>query len=352
MFHCLIICLAGAPLSEQEALAGWLDLLDGKGFGWTQRDGWTSEPTGWKAGEKAVARHGAILGPCKAAVRVKATGPNPALFLNWIAPDGTKTSFVWKPDGINAESPVWSPDLGKVPAGSLELLGSGVHVSELRLLPNASTGLIIGKDLSGWNVFPNKKSRYSVTKEGYIHVEDGPGDIQSSFQAADFVARLTVRTNGKHLNSGLFFRAIPGEFTQAYEAQIRNEFTPGESREYKVDKFDPATHQPAGSSMVRSEAIDFGTGAIYRRVPARSQASKDGSWFTMTVAAHGRRMATWVNGIQQVDWTDNRPANPNPRQGFRAAQGAFSLQGHDPTTNIDFRSLDIQVLDPSPKTRD
>ena len=104
--------------------------------------------------------------------------------------------------------------------------------------------------------------------------------------------------------------------------------------------------------MVRSDAIDFGTGAIYRRVPARSQASKDGSWFSMTVAAHGRRMATWVNGIQQVDWTDNRPANPNPRQGFRAAQGAFSLQGHDPTTNIDFRSLDIQVLDPSPKTRD
>jgi hypothetical protein len=99
--------------------------------------------------------------------------------------------------------------------------------------------------------------------------------------------------------------------------------------------------------VFKSEAVDFGTGAIYRRVPARSQTASDGSWFTMTVAAHGRRFATWVNGIQQVDWIDNRPSNDNPRQGYRAAKGAFSLQGHDPTTNIDFRSLDIQVLDSS-----
>ena len=347
MFHCLIICLAGAPLSEQEAVAGWLEMLDENGFGWTQREGWTLDRGGWKSGEKATARHGAVLGPCKAAIRVKATGPKPALSVHWVAPDGTKTAFAWKPTGTNADGPAWSPDLGKVSAGSLELVASDVLVSELRLLPVTPVGLINGKDLSGWKIFPDKKSRYSVTQEGYIHVEDGPGDIQSSFQAADFVARLTVRTNGNHLNSGLFFRAIPGEFTQAYEAQIRNQFTPGESREYKIDKFDPVTHQPSGSTVVKSEAFDFGTGAIYRRVPARSQAAKDGAWFTMTVAAHGRRMATWVNGIQQVDWIDNRPPNVNPRQGFRAAKGAFSLQGHDPTTNIDFRSLDIQVLDPA-----
>lgn len=345
MVFLLAVCVASHPLTEKEAVDGWLNLLDTSGFGWTREKGWESTPDGWKAVGNAVARHGAVLGPCKAVIRFKPTGENPFLSLHWIDLKGNKATFAPTGDGNRGEASIWSPDLSRVSPGSLELVAGNVLVTELRLLPKASLGLINGKDLSDWKVHPGKKSRFSVTPEGWLHVEDGPGDIQTSIQAADFVARLTVRTNGPHLNSGLFFRAIPGEFTQAYEAQIRNQFTPGEFRDYKIDMYDPFTRKPAGTQVVKSEAVDYGTGAIYRRVPARNQAARDGAWFTMTVAAHGRRIATWVNGVQQADWTDNRPDNPNPRQGHRAARGAFSLQGHDPTTNIDFRSLDIQVLD-------
>jgi hypothetical protein len=347
LMSCILISVFMQPLSEKEAIDGWLELIDKDGFGWPVRNGWMTAEGGWRAGKNCTARHGAVMGPCKAEVRMKALGDTASLALRWIATDG-KVQVLEAP--INAKAGAeskWEPDLSRVTPGSLELAATDLVVTSVRILPAVKERLINGKDLSGWTIFPDKKSRYSIAAGGWLHVEDGPGDIQSDFQAADFVARLTLRTNGKHLNSGLFFRAIPGQFTQAYEAQIRNQFTPGESREYKVDRFDPATGAPWAPIVFRSEAVDFGTGSIYRRVPARSQTASDGSWFTMTVAAHGRRFATWVNGIQQVDWIDNRPANDNPRQGYRAAKGAFSLQGHDPTTNIDFRSLDIQVLDSS-----
>jgi len=55
-------------------------------------------------------------------------------------------------------------------------------------------------------------------------------------------------------------------------------------------------------------------------------------------------MATWVNGIQQVDWYDNRPPSDNPRTGCRREAGHISIQGHDPTTNLSFRNIRIAEL--------
>jgi hypothetical protein len=64
----------------------------------------------------------------------------------------------------------------------------------------------------------------------------------------------------------------------------------------------------------------------------------------MTVAANGRHLATWVNGVQQADWTDNRPQSDNARNGCRLEKGAISLQGHDRTTDLDFRNIRIAEL--------
>src|SRR5262249_9764147 len=91
-------------------------------------------------------------------------------------------------------------------------------------------------------------------------------------------------------------------------------------------------------------AVDFGTGAIYRRQPARKQMSKDNEWFTMTVVAQGRHFATWVNGVQVTDWTDNRPLKDNARNGCRLAKGPISIQGHARTTNLSFRNIRIAEL--------
>src|SRR5207244_1479297 len=118
--------------------------------------------------------------------------------------------------------------------------------------------------------------------------------------------------------------------------------------EYTVEEFDPKTHEKTGTKKVMSAATDFGSGAIYRRIPARKQAAIDRVWFTMTVYADGNHFATWVNGLPMVDWMDNRALKDNPRQGCRLEKGPISLQGHDPTTDLNFRNIRLVEL-PSEK---
>ena len=94
----------------------------------------------------------------------------------------------------------------------------------------------------------------------------------------------------------------------------------------------------------RSKPADFGSGGIYRREPARYVPANNNEWFIETLIAQGNRFATFVNGYQVLDWTDTRDPDENPRKGMRLEAGHLSLQGHDPTTDLDFRSLRIHRL--------
>lgn len=210
---------------------------------------------------------------------------------------------------------------------ALQYNGEGaVRFRNLKLQPLALKSLFNGKDLAGWKVAPDRKSVFSVTPEGWLNVKNGNGDLQSEGTYGDFIFQLDAISNGDHLNSGIFFRAIPGEYQNGYEAQIRNEWMGDD----------------------RTKPVDFGTGAIYRRQPARRVVSTDREWFTMTITAAGPHMAVWMNGIQVSDFTDTRPPHDNPRMGYRAKPGAVSIQGHDPTTDLSFRNLRIGELPPSP----
>jgi hypothetical protein len=205
----------------------------------------------------------------------------------------------------------------------------------------APTFLFNSKDLAGWKEFPGKKSRFTVTDAGEINVKDGPGDLQTTGKFKDFILQLECKSNGKHLNSGVFFRCRDGEYQNGYEAQIRNEFTEKPTQKYQIEEFDPMTNKLIGKKEILSAAVDYGTGAIYRRMPARKEMAKDGEWFGMTIVAHGNHFATWVNGVQVVDWTDNRPKSDNARTGCKLDAGHISIQGHDPTTDLSFRNIRI-----------
>src|SRR5262249_31665019 len=156
-----------------------------------------------------------------------------------------------------------------------------------------------------------------VTKEGWLNVKDGPGDLQTEGRYDNFVLQLESISNGKHLNSGIFFRCRPDEYQNGYEAQIRNQFTPEPTQEYTIEEYDPKTHMLRAKKKIKSTAVDSGTGAIYRRQPARLEMAKDGEWFGLTIAAHGNHLATWVNGVQVTDWYDNRPKSDNARTGCK-----------------------------------
>ncbi|MFM8287416.1 MAG: DUF1080 domain-containing protein [Planctomycetaceae bacterium] len=192
------------------------------------------------------------------------------------------------------------------------------------LRPLATEPLFNGKNLDGWRVVPGGSSRFTVV-EGAIHVENGRGFLETQGTWGDFVLQAQARTNGAGLNSGIFFRAMPGtaeEPSNGYELQIHNAF----------------------KNKDRGQPADFGTGGIYRRVPARRVVGDDGVWQTLTLVATGPHMGAWVNGELVTDWIDERKPNDNPRQGLRTRAGHLSLQGHDPTTNLDFRNLRIAEL--------
>lgn len=199
----------------------------------------------------------------------------------------------------------------------LQLNSGPVEFRNLKLKPLGLKSIFNGRDLSGWKVFPGKQSKYSVTPKGELNVKNGPGQLESEAKFGDFVLQLEVFSNGKHLNSGIFFRSIPGEFSNGYESQIQNGYKDGD----------------------RTQPLDFGTGAIYRRQKARKVVPDDFEWFSKTLVVSGDHVAVWVNGYPVTDWTDARAPNANPRQGLRREAGTLIIQGHDPTTDLSFRNL-------------
>jgi hypothetical protein len=206
----------------------------------------------------------------------------------------------------------------------LQMNGGRVEFRNVFLRPLGLADLFDGESLSGWRVVPASESRFTI-KDDTIHVAGGRGFLETERTAGNFVLQFEAQTQGDGLNSGVFFRAEPGTKeapSNGYEFQIHNGYKNGD----------------------RQQPVDSGTGAIFRRVAARRVVANDREWLTATLIAEGPHFATWVNGIQMVDWTDERPPHDNPRNGLRLAAGHFSLQGHDPGTDLSFRRLRLADL--------
>lgn len=331
-------------LTAKEAAAGWLVLFDGEStFGW-KIDGAAEVKDGVLIlgnGKKTVAYPAAGFGD-RFEYRLEARGAGAVVSRRG------RTDFSGRAEGrwgtvvyvqAPGESSGTADGLGKsrssygVESDRPELVlapflieTDGEHPVEVRsvkLLPGGMKPLFNGKDLSGWKPFAGDPKRMAskaeVTPAGELSLKNGPGDLQTEKEFADFVLQLECKTNGKGLNSGVFFRCLPGQYQQGYEAQIQNLYLGDD----------------------RTKPLDFGTGAIYRRVPARKVVSDDNEWFTLTVAANGPRISTWVNGYPTVNWLDDRKPNDNARQGLKTGKGHISLQGHDPTTDLLFRNIRI-----------
>jgi Domain of Unknown Function (DUF1080) len=375
---CLIGCVAlystqpGTPgsnsLSRNEAAEGWLLLFDGEStIGWNANpankltvkdsalciDGSASAQFATAFHEYALQFECRIIGAqfhedVKLSFRgqtVKMAFPkekNPAWKRGKLLVTGNR--FKFSISGPPADFPVVDGELPESAASGLTFAvtdGVRLELRNVMLSPLGGKAIFNGKNLDGWKVFAGKKyvSKFTVNDKLEINVKNGPGDLQTEAKFGDFLLQLECFSNGKHLNSGVFFRCKEGEYQNGYECQIHNGWAESE-KVVVVEHYDPKTYELT-KEKVKTKAIDYGTGAIYRRIPARKQASKDGEWFTLTVAAHGNHFSTWVNGVQTVDWFDNRKSNANPRNGFRAEPGHISIQGHDPTTDLSFRNIRI-----------
>lgn len=363
---------APRPLTDQELADGWISLFDGQTlFGWK-----ANSDAKWRVDNKTIVVDGESPGllcttgqfgdyVLKAEFR-SAKGTNSGIFLHTpfkptdpahdcyelnIAPpenafptcslvkrakaEGNFESDDWQAFEVTLQGDSVQVALNGKPVLEykdpqplrrghigLQLNQGQVEFRNIKLKPLSTESLFNGQDLSGWKEYPEMPSKFTVTPQRWLHVENGRGQLETAKEYGDFVMHLECISNAKNLNSGVFFRCIPGQQMNGYECQIHNGFKNGD----------------------RTQPLDGGTGGIFRRQDARLVAANDLEWFHMTLLANGNHMAAWVNGYQVSDWIDDRPPNANPRNGRRDEPGTIMLQGHDPTTNLSFRNLRIAEL--------
>jgi len=306
-------------LTTKEIADGWIKLFDGE------------TTFGWSVDGPAKVENGVlIIGGDKPAT-LKTTNRFGSFEFRVIErTKGGGSKIKWYNAALPIEeSSQWTKAAGELNGpGSTEITlsvptGATVEIREFAFHPKEMKPLFNGMDLTGWKQFKGdpkrEKSEFSVDKDGLLRLKNGPGDLQTEKQFDDFILQIECISNGINCNSGVFFRCLPGQYQQGYEAQIHNGYKDGD----------------------RTKPVDFGTGAIYRRQPARKVVSNDYEWFTMTVLAQGNHICTWVNGYQTTDFVDQRSSAENARNGSKTGRGAISLQGHDATTDLSFRNIKI-----------
>ena len=292
------------PSAEQLA-EGWIALFDGQDtYGWV-----LDVPENWSVEPEA-----ALVG--KAGAKLQSTTTFGKSLL----------SYEFQKEGDSE----WTQKT--VPIDGVAVLEADeektTRFRKVLLKPLGMKKLFNGKDLEGWKAytdaeFPGFQARFEVEPETKrLHVVNGPGMLESAGSYGDFVLQLEVMTAAENLNSGVFFRCIPGEKMNGYESQIQNGFLEGD----------------------RTKPMDAGTGAIFRRTTARYIPANDKEWCFMTIVAVGPHFSVWVNGLQVTDWMDERKPNANPRRGLRLEPGTLMLQAHDGTTDVYFRNIQLSEI--------
>ncbi|MGL6075073.1 MAG: 3-keto-disaccharide hydrolase [Fimbriiglobus sp.] len=336
---------AAEPLTAKQAADGWVMLYDGEStFGWEATKGVEGKaglliPKGGKvttllpvAGELNItlSKNSELTG-----FTLEPIGDEKKALLFTMLPKDGPTELKLKAEQqengewklVGSDDDQFWKNQTKLFKLNISAVQGPVTITQALWRPTGAKPIFTGKNLDGWKVFagdPKKAaSKFEATDASELRVTNGPGDLQTEAKYGDFCLQFECKTQGTALNSGIFFRCLPDQYQNGYEAQIQNAFKDND----------------------RTKPADFGTGAIYRRIASRKVVSDDKEWFTMTVMPIGPRLRTWVNGYPTVDWTDTRPADDNARKGLCTKPGHLSIQGHDPTTDILFRNFRILSLD-------
>ncbi len=177
--------------------------------------------------------------------------------------------------------------------------------------------LFDGKTLNGWKA--NAPGSWRV-EEGAI-VASGPRShlfyMARDFKNFELSAEVLTAPGA---NSGIYFHSkwVSEGFptAQGFEVQINN------------------THRGEGKYRENKK-----TGSLYGVRNVYKALAKDGEWFPLEIAVHGKQARVRVNKMLVVDYVE-----PDPPVGRAIAQGAFALQCHDPASVVRFRNLRVRPL--------
>ena len=181
--------------------------------------------------------------------------------------------------------------------------------------------LFDGKSLNGWKASENQGS-FSVAdgtlvvfgkRSHLFYVGPVAGGNFKNFELS-----LDIQTQPK-ANSGVYFHTQYQETgwpEKGYEVQVNN------------------THK------------DVKKGAGLYSVKDNFEApAKDGEWYTMRIKVEGKRVQTFVNGKQIVDYTEEPNAERPPNmKGRLISNGTIAIQGHDPESKVLYRNIKVRVL--------
>jgi hypothetical protein len=175
--------------------------------------------------------------------------------------------------------------------------------------------LFDGRTLDGWRASENPPTFRVENGEIVVHgpkahlFYEGPV-LNHEFR--DFELKAEVMTK-RGANSGIFIRTAfqPTDWpSQGYEVQVNN----------------------SHSDWRR-------TGSLYAVQDVR-ESLRDDQWFTIHTIVRGRRVQVMLDGRQVVDYTE--PANVPTR----LTGGTIALQGHDPDSEVHYRSVMVRALAP------
>jgi hypothetical protein len=202
-----------------------------------------------------------------------------------------------------------------------------IEFRNILMRPLGRKELPVGADwASAWSTSKKEGAKFTVTggEEG-LRLKGGSGQVESKQEWDDFVLQATYQLTDPSVNSGIFFRCIPGELLNGYECQLNHDFNNGH----------------------RIIPTDYGAGGIFNRQKARIVVGDGTEPTYVTILAEGFQIATWINGLQVADFADTRMPNPNPRKGARREAGTIAMQGHDESTEVVFSMIAVAPIAPN-----
>jgi hypothetical protein len=206
--------------------------------------------------------------------------------------------------------------------------GSAVEFRNIRVKPIDFSCITNGRDLDGFRtvkpVIETPETTAWSFRDGAIHGEGGPGQIETVQAWDDMIWQVDVRAIKKGSNpepqGALLFRGLRTGFESGYQIRFRNEV-------------------PAEGGLADT------TGALSGLSPARKLAATSNTWATITVLAVGRDLAVWVNGDLVNSLRDMRTLGPNnPTSTARILRGTTGLLIRTPPSSFDMRSYCVKRM--------
>ncbi len=200
--------------------------------------------------------------------------------------------------------------------------------------------LFNGKDLSGWTENLENESSFSVV-DGVMKVDGARNHLFYSGEVANanftnFELHVVAKTQ-PNANAGIFFHTKfqeEGWPSVGYEAQV--------NASHKDPKKTGSIYNVRNILVFHEGTKKFDPKPADKVLEAAPHA--DGEWFDYKIRVNGKKIETFVNGKQLVDYTEDPADFQEKFAGRKLSSGTFGIQAHDPESVVFFKTIRVKPL--------